>query len=1027
MQEDRIVPVDAASIAAIGEATGAAPGGATSNEGRDDPADIDGSDVLLFEPGASRAAFAAEVDSSPSDVSLNDGDPALVPGAPDLRAVDALIVRDDASWLAGSETGPASSVAPGLVDPSTDIDVPPALYPVAPDDSLSAATLPLLPRIATASTPAIVPIAIAAEPTLDVTRREALSTSDDVAAMRNAVSSGGVNFALNTGAADRPAATAAASGEIHIGVVAVGLITIDATAQDGDGAALLARLQALGLEQGSSFGAVASGLLPVGDLKALTGLAGLAFVQQDGLVADAAQIPPQAAEGMQATSVKTTFGVDGSGVAVGILSDSFDTSGSTDTMATDIANGYLPANTQDLKDSPNGTDEGRAMAQIVHQIAPGSSILFESAEGGQAAFANSILDLANRGAKVIVDDVSYFGEPAYQEGVIAQAIDQVEAEGVVYLSAAGNDANKGYEGAFAGGAAFTYNGRVEIADNFGPNTSLLPVTLYGGTTISFVLQWDQTAASASPGRGAASDLDLFLTDATGTIVYAAATTDNIGGDPVEELDNISITGPAGSSGTYYLRVGLASGAAPSDIKIMALGDGYPVTLGAVPSNTNTGTFYGHAAAAGAIAVGAVPYFKTPAFGQTPPISESFSSLGPDWLIFDASGNPLSSPQARTVALSATDGADTSFFGTDSDGDGWPNFFGTSEAAPSAGAVAALLLQENSALTPSDIRNLLEDSAIPAIDPATSAANPSVSGAGLIQVSLAVGFAHSLVISNPAQSTLNATHLGGRLVGSSGNDILNGGAGNDIISGGAGVDIFTGGAGADAFVFDSQSLPSANGAPNFKIITDYDRGDTGSYNSGEGDTLDLTALLGGAYAHGLGQAATNLVRLVEDQSGAYSDLQVDPDGAAQPADWTTVGHLSGLHQSETIGVSLDPTLPTSGTAASLFAAAVPDQPDVGFTGDFNGDGNADILWRNDAGMVQIWEMSGSQTLAAADVATVSNSWHIVGIGDFNQDGRSDILWHGDNGVVGIWEMNGTQIESMQTVGNVPNSWVVAGLG
>src|SRR6201999_4517182 len=93
----------------------------------------------------------------------------------------------------------------------------------------------------------------------------------------------------------------------------------------------------------------------------------------------------------------------------------------------------------------DAVDEGRALAQIVHDIAPGASIMFSTAYETQAAFANSIINLANHGAKVIVDDISYFSEPAYQDGVIAQAIAKVKAMGVTYVSAAGNDADNGFE------------------------------------------------------------------------------------------------------------------------------------------------------------------------------------------------------------------------------------------------------------------------------------------------------------------------------------------------------------------------------------------------------------------------------------------------------------------------------------------------------------------------------------------------------------------------------------------------------
>ena len=71
-----------------------------------------------------------------------------------------------------------------------------------------------------------------------------------------------------------------------------------------------------------------------------------------------------------------------------------------------------------------------------------------TASEGEQSFAQGILALAAAGCKVICDDVSYFDEPFFQNGVVAQAIQTVEAEGVCYLTAAGNDASNGYQAAW---------------------------------------------------------------------------------------------------------------------------------------------------------------------------------------------------------------------------------------------------------------------------------------------------------------------------------------------------------------------------------------------------------------------------------------------------------------------------------------------------------------------------------------------------------------------------------------------------
>ena len=88
---------------------------------------------------------------------------------------------------------------------------------------------------------------------------------------------------------------------------------------------------------------------------------------------------------------------------------------------------------------PHPTDEGRGMAQIVHDLAPGASLAFATAYPNEVTFAANIAALANAGAKVIVDDVSYFDEPFFQEGPVGVAVSEATAKGVTYFSAAGNN------------------------------------------------------------------------------------------------------------------------------------------------------------------------------------------------------------------------------------------------------------------------------------------------------------------------------------------------------------------------------------------------------------------------------------------------------------------------------------------------------------------------------------------------------------------------------------------------------------
>jgi hypothetical protein len=106
-------------------------------------------------------------------------------------------------------------------------------------------------------------------------------------------------------------------------------------------------------------------------------------------------------------------------------------------------------------------------------------------------------------------------------------------------------------------------------------------------------------------------------------------------------------------------------------------------------------------------------------------------------------------------------------------------------------------------------------------------------------------------------------------------------------------------------------------------------------------------------------------------------------------------------------------------------------------DFNGDGISDILWRNvNSGQVAIWLLAGSPTTpttlagSAAIPATPSSDWMIQGTGDFDHDGNADILWRNSNtGQVAIWFMNGTtMLPSSAVVASTPAlNWVIQGVG
>ena len=366
---------------------------------------------------------------------------------------------------------------------------------------------------------------------------------------------------------------------------------------------------------------------------------------------------------------------------------------------------------------------------------------------------------------MITDDIIYFAEPMFQDGIVAQAVDQVKARGVSYFTAAQNDGRRSYESQFRpSGFGFDFGGKLREFHDFDPGPGIdtcQQITVPVGEGLNLIFQWDQPFASATiGGAGSQSDMDILLEDA-GCPGFPTLDRQggepNIGGDPVEVV-NFSNEGPATTFGVIIVRF---AGPAPGFIKTVLLDRSRAAQITIDEFDTRSGTSYGHLNAQGGIGVGAAFYRETPAFGTTPPVPriQAFSSAGGVPTLFDTAGNRLPVPQFRQQpALVAPDGVNTTFLGPiDVEGDGFPNFFGTSAAVPHAAGVAALLKGLNPAASPDQIYANLKAAAIDMDDPDIPGFQTGFdfrSGFGLIQADVALGAPPPPFEAEPARPRFN---------------------------------------------------------------------------------------------------------------------------------------------------------------------------------------------------------------------------------------------------------------------------------
>ncbi|BCM90628.1 hypothetical protein IAD21_02485 [Abditibacteriota bacterium] len=445
----------------------------------------------------------------------------------------------------------------------------------------------------------------------------------------------------------------------------------------------------------------------------------------------------------QAGAARSQFGVTGQNIKIGVISDSVD---------------FLTASQKSKELGPvtvlanqGGTGEGTAMLEIIHDLAPDSPLYFSTSGNTAGAMARAITNLTNAGCKIIVDDIGFFNEPVYQDGVVARAITTATGRGVLYFSAAGNDGRRSFgqsqtwEGTFVdAGTPAQFNLPLDSSYRLNSwagragTSAFNRLNRIGTDQIRDLYLW-----WADPVGQSENNYDLYACDSQGNILASSTNVQNGDGLPFESLYD--------GNGDYLNDGDLIV----VTREVASFGSNQRVPL-RLFSNTarfgfsTRGATYGHAASVDSVCVAAAP--AAAAFPPEPkalpgpypgpfvansPI-EPFSSDGPRAMYFAPDGTPKAVTLLKPD-ITAADGVVTSVPGFD-------RFYGTSAAAPHAAAIAALVWSLDPTQTNTQVRTKLTDSAL-----RTGSWNPD-SGYGIVMAPRAL---------TAAGTTITVSSISGR--------------------------------------------------------------------------------------------------------------------------------------------------------------------------------------------------------------------------------------------------------------------------
>jgi hypothetical protein len=402
---------------------------------------------------------------------------------------------------------------------------------------------------------------------------------------------------------------------------------------------------------------------------------------------------------LKANLARDQFSVAGYGVSVGVISNG------VDNLAEAQSNfelGYV-----DVRNAGSG-NEGTAMLEIIHDLAPQADLYFNDAGTNYTEFADKITTLKNF-CDIIVDDVKFPDEPYFtdEDWTLGFAIRDYLLFGGVYISSAGNS-NYSIENNPKGYSIFSgiSNFGPDNLHEFSSNQKYIDFTVDGYKQAQIYVQW------ATSWNTPLSDYNLYIFDENDNlmndgIIVSGGTDVQSGGNNIPPRERIVLNNESENMKHFKLVIKLMSGDdadTPFKINIRPPEDS-PEACKLTNHMTNNEHTYGHSGYPNVISVAAYN-------AELPNQMATYSSGGPLWM-YSTESNEWSNQQ--TPLITATSGVST-FVGSNGywkkdDGTNNEPFYGTSASAPHIAAIAALYFSEYSTHTRSDFIEALKNTAV----------------------------------------------------------------------------------------------------------------------------------------------------------------------------------------------------------------------------------------------------------------------------------------------------------------------------